>query len=159
MAAHRAMSLVPKALERAGLAHGKQVLRMQDEAERIRRAAEKNRTAIGEDAVEDLPEEGVQVAASVEANPERKPSAPKQIVVSGDNPYRATSNYGVLFALGSQRFWKREELLAEAAKAVGKEAKLVRNDLAVLMNPAHASNKGRSVAERDAEGNVKLARV
>ena len=157
-AAHNAMPFVPAALERAGVNLNKQVLKMQDDAEKIRRATERNLKAIT------LDDTTGGVAALVEPKPvkppvSRPPMIPPTKPVSGDNPYRATSNYGILFSLGNQRFWKREDLLAEAAKAVGKEAKLVANDLAVLMNSGHASNKGRSKAVKDGEGNVKLERA
>jgi len=75
------------------------------------------------------------------------------------SPYRITSNYGILFNLGNQKYWDRQELLEAGAKATGKDAKLVANDLAVLSNPTHSSNKNRSKVDKDNDGKIKLIKV
>ena len=58
--------------------------------------------------------------------------------------------------MGSQKYWERQELLDAGAKATGKDTKLVANDLAVLSNPTHSSNKGRSKIDKDNDGKIKL---
>lgn len=85
------------------------------------------------------------------------PSAdePKKAVDSDGNPYKTGSSYGVLFLLASQKAWKRDELLAEAARMTGKPVDSLAMSLQVLMNPNHKSNNGKSHAVKE-NGMVRL---
>ena len=142
---------MPAVVERHGLKLNKLVLRQQDFEERGKRARDRNGAVAGGERPEQP------MAAKSAPKQEDRPATPPP--ATGGNPYRPASNYGVLFALGSQKSWERQGLLEAGAKATGKDAKLVANDLAVLTNPAHASNKNRSRGEKDASGNVRLVKV
>jgi hypothetical protein len=154
-AAVQAFKMLGAVVEKHGLRLNKWALQMMDAEAKAKQAVAKNRAVAGADRPEDTPMDNQPVAAkAIEVKPEVKPTAP-----SGENPYRATSHYGILFDVGSQRFWERESLLATVAKTIGKDVKLVANDLAVLTNPKHQSNKNRSILERDVAGNIKLVKI
>jgi len=76
--------------------------------------------------------------------------------VTGDSPYRGA--YGILFGQAKE-FAPREEIIQRAAKASGKDEKLVLISYNVLRNPNHRSNGGRSKEEAAADGKVRLVAI
>ena len=138
-------------LERHGRKVNDRLLKQLDAEAKAVTASKKHRGVAGEIREDRL------VAAKVV---DRMPLTGTSPVAGRESsPYRITSNYGILFNLGNQKYWDRQELLEAGAKATGKDAKLVANDLAVLSNPTHSSNKNRSKVDKDNDGKIKLIKV
>ena len=97
--------------------------------------------------------------AGAKAKPQAEPKGkPESKPVSGANPYRASSDYGILFAVGNAEFHDRDDLIKAVASKTGKTAEQVLNNYRVLANPNHRSNGNRSkVDERD--GRVRIVKV
>ena len=72
------------------------------------------------------------------------------------NPYRPTSNYGILFAEGSKKFQDKDELIKAVAKLTRKSETKVGFNFNVLKTPASQSNKGKSKLDTNAQGLIKF---
>jgi hypothetical protein len=152
---HDCMIHAAEILEKNGQRMTKWLQDQMDAAAKAEQAAERHKVMVGQ-----KPEE-VPVAAApkaeqpkaTKAEPPKLPKSPKAkpVVIDGECPFRPTSGYGILFKVASSKFWLKADLLKEAAMVADKEERLVANDLAVLMNPNHQSNKGRTRVERQGD--------
>jgi len=151
---------MPKAIQQHGQQMNQWILNQQDAAAKAALAIEKHGGMAGE---QPPPKATIPLDPAPEPKPEPKPevaaSAVKVTAVQavGGNPYKGSSSYGILFALGSQKEWLRDDLLAEAARLTGKPVASLAMSLQVLMNPNHKSNGGKSGAVRDGD-TIRLVR-
>ena len=148
---------MPKVVEQHGRSLNSWILKQKD-AEAKLAAAKARHPKVAVDEQQPIPIDPKPAVTKPEPKPEQRPegvaaSAVKVTAVQaqGGNPYKASSSYGVLFALGSQKDWKRDELLEAASRVTGKSVESLAMSLQVLMNPNHKSNGGKSRAVRDGE--------
>ena len=80
----------------------------------------------------------------------------KRALKGPNTEFRQGSAYRQLFDLGASKQWDRAELIAKAAKVIGKEERLVAIDLNVLLNPGHTSNGFRSANMDNAKAAGKI---
>jgi len=97
------------------------------------------------------------VPAKAKAEPKIEPKQTPPKPVSGQ-PYRESSDYGILFAASSWGFQDRDLLIKAVAEKTGKTFDNVLNNYRVLSNPNHRSNGNRSRGEEQG-GKVRLVRV
>jgi hypothetical protein len=153
-AAAHAFDNLHRVLESYGNRLTRILLKAQDQVMRVKKVVEANPKLVevtkGEKST---PVESIPIRKHVAAsNPVR------DMTDQGGNPYRASSNYGILFGIANQKYWDKQELLNAVSSATDKATNLVVNDLAVLSNPNHKSNGNRSQISKDTSGNMMIVR-
>lgn len=107
-------------------------------------------------------------AKTVKSTKVKEPKAAKECKAfprGSENPYRASSNYGVCFDvlshLAKGKAAKRSDVLSAYAKAGKRDVKLASYDLAVVLSPAkdgtgHRSSRKDKYYVEKSNGNVQL---
>jgi len=145
----KAFGMLPNILETHGNRLNRTVVKDQNKIEKVVRAIDSNPDLVA------VAEEEKSIAAIVESIEEAKVNKVSKVRTNLEgNPFRLSSNYGILFKLGHEKYWVKQELLEAVAQATSKSLQLVANDLAVLSNPKHKSNGNRSEVVKDDLGRI-----